>query len=77
MEPIEDSEEPDEPGGAREVAVHWCPNHDCPSNHALPGLVRVGVHLYVCESTARNSAVPSPPACQLPFEDAIAQVAHG
>lgn len=58
MEPIEDFEEPDEPGGAREVAVDWCPNLDCPSNHALPGLVRVGVNLYVFEVCGEDLSGP-------------------
>ncbi len=58
MEPIEDFAEPDEPGGPREVPVHWCPNLDCPSNHALRGLVRVGVNLYVCEVCGEQLSGP-------------------
>lgn len=34
--------------GEAEIRVEWCPNLDCPSNHVLPGLTRVGVNGYVC-----------------------------
>jgi hypothetical protein len=43
---------------AREAAVDWCPNLDCPSNHALPGLVRVGVNLYVCSVCGEELSGP-------------------
>lgn len=48
----------DEPAGAREVAVDWCPNLDCPSKPALPGLLRVGVNLNVCDVCSEELSGP-------------------
>ena len=35
--------------GATSVTSEWCTNLECPSNHALRGLHRVGVSAYLCE----------------------------
>jgi hypothetical protein len=56
MEPAE----PEDHGGSRVVdgvpmnECDWCTNLDCPSNHALRGLHRVGVNQYVCSGCDRT-----------------------
>lgn len=34
--------------GLTAAASDWCTNLDCPSNHVLRGLTRVGVNDYIC-----------------------------
>ena len=36
-------------GGASVIGSEWCTNTACPSNHAVPGLWRVGVNDYTCK----------------------------
>lgn len=50
MEPIDPVLEDPEvvASGVTAVGSEWCTNLGCPSNHALPGLQRVGVNHYLC-----------------------------
>lgn len=51
LEPIDPALEDPEvvASGVTTVGSEWCTNLDCPSNHALRGLHRVGVNIYVCK----------------------------
>lgn len=54
--PLESGVEPNSPqddveawqAGETEIGVDWCRNLDCPSNHVLKGLTRLGLNRYVC-----------------------------
>ncbi len=44
--------------GETEMGSEWCPNLECPSNHVLKGLTRVGVNHYVCTVCAASLTGP-------------------
>lgn len=50
LEPIDPALEDPEvvASGISSVGSEWCTNLDCPSNHALRGLHRVGDSIYLC-----------------------------
>ena len=45
--------------GATTVGSEWCTNLDCPSNHAVPGLARIGVNDYTCKVCGMNLTTPT------------------
>ena len=49
LEPVAPDEDPELAAeGLSVVESDWCTNLDCPSNHILRGLTRVGVNDYIC-----------------------------
>jgi hypothetical protein len=59
LEPFAPSEDPtSEAEGLTAARSEWCTNLDCPSNHVLGGLTRVGVNDYIC--TVCNEALRIP-----------------
>ena len=49
QEPITAASEPElAASGVWVTGSEWCTNLDCPSNHVLLGLIRVGVNHYIC-----------------------------
>lgn len=44
--------------GETTIRVDWCPNLDCPSNHALPGLTRVNLNHYICTACGADLSGP-------------------
>jgi hypothetical protein len=59
QEPITAASEPElAAAGVWVTGSEWCSNLDCPSNHVLPGLTRVGVNDYICEVC--NEALRTP-----------------
>jgi hypothetical protein len=49
LEPFAPSDDPTlEAEGLTAARSEWCTNLDCPSNHVLRGLTRVGVNDYIC-----------------------------
>lgn len=57
LEPVSPDDEDCEPGRTH-ISVDWCPDPDCPSNHALRGLTRLGPNLYVCAVCAAELSGP-------------------
>ena len=50
LEPIADTDDPELTAtGVSLVGSEWCTNLDCPSNHAVTSLWRVGVNDYTCK----------------------------
>jgi hypothetical protein len=60
LEPIDPAhEDPDVVAwGISSVGSEWCTNLDCPSNHAIRGLHRVGVSSYVCKVCGEELSGP-------------------
>lgn len=60
LEPIDPAmEDPDVvASGVTSVGSEWCTNLDCPSNHVLQGLHRVGVSDYVCKVCGEQLVAP-------------------
>jgi hypothetical protein len=59
QEPVTADAEPElTAAGVWTVGSDWCANLDCPSNHVLSGLVRVGVNDYVCEACGESLRTP-------------------
>ena len=49
LEPFAPGDDPEMGAeGLRAAGSEWCANLDCPSNHVLRGLTRVGVNDYIC-----------------------------
>jgi hypothetical protein len=49
LEPFAPGDDPElEAEGLTAAGSEWCTNLDCPSNHVLRGLTRVGVNDYIC-----------------------------
>ena len=49
LEPFAPGDDPElESEGLTAARSEWCTNLDCPSNHVLKRLTRVGVNDYVC-----------------------------
>lgn len=49
LEPLAGDDDPElDAEGLPAVRSEWCTNLDCPSNHVLKGLTRVGVNDYIC-----------------------------
>ena len=44
--------------GLAMVGSDWCTNLDCPSNHAVRGLHRVGVNQYACKTCSESLTGP-------------------
>ncbi|WP_191280870.1 hypothetical protein [Nocardioides flavus (ex Wang et al. 2016)] len=50
LEPVTAVDDPElTAAGHFEVGSQWCTNMDCPSNHVVPGVTRVGVNDYTCQ----------------------------
>jgi hypothetical protein len=50
LEPLTASDDPELTAtGVSAVGSEWCTNLDCRSNHAVPGLWRIGVNDYTCK----------------------------
>ena len=49
LEPFAPGDDPEiETEGLTAAWSEWCTNLDCPTNHVLRGLTRVGVNDYIC-----------------------------
>jgi len=61
LEPIDPAlEDPDVVAtGVTMVGSEWCTNLDCPSNHAVRGLKRVGVSRYICKVCGEELTGPT------------------
>lgn len=59
LEPITGTGDPDVIAtGVFVVGSEWCTILDCPSNHAVAGLRRVGVNGYTCEVCGKALRTP-------------------
>ena len=59
LEPIADTDDLELTAtGVSVVGSEWCTNLDCPSNHAVTGLWRVGVNDYTCKACGEALRTP-------------------
>lgn len=59
IEPISPEDEPElVAAGETSVGSEWCTNLECPSNHVLPGLWRLGVNTYRCTDCGQDLTTP-------------------
>ena len=59
LEPITAAGDPElSARGVSVIGSEWCTNTDCSSNHALPGLWRVGVNDYTCKVCGERLRTP-------------------